>query len=140
MRRRHTDSIVFIESFAVFPDLLAEPALTSPTKSSACATPSRVAAVEDALRGLGAAPEELARAAKAAAAKWAATCTPLPGNAYKLKIAAATIARAAAMRQRLPAAVEPTPAADAGRERGRTCPRPTAAPGVRGPSRLNRAP
>ncbi len=61
---------------------------------AAAPVPLRVEAVERALRGLEASAETLGAAARAAAAQWAAACTPLPANAYKVKVAAALVARA----------------------------------------------
>ena len=56
--------------------------------------PWRATAVEAALVGREATPAELASAAREAATQWARSCAPLRPNAYKVKIAAALIARA----------------------------------------------
>jgi CO/xanthine dehydrogenase FAD-binding subunit len=56
--------------------------------------PWRATVVETALVGREANPAGLAAAAREAAAGWARSCTPLRPNAYKVKIAAALIARA----------------------------------------------
>ena len=56
--------------------------------------PWRLPAVEAALVGREASPAGLGEVAREAAAQWARSCTPLRPNAYKVKIAAALIARA----------------------------------------------
>ena len=61
---------------------------------AAAPVPWRLTEVEAALTGCEASPAGLAAATRAAAAEWARGCTPLRPNAYKVKIAAALIARA----------------------------------------------
>ena len=61
---------------------------------AAAPVPWRLTEVEAALVGREASPAGLAAAAREAAAEWARKCTPLRPNAYKVKIAAALIARA----------------------------------------------
>ncbi len=61
---------------------------------AAAPVPLRAEVVEQALCGLEVSAETLGAAARAAAARWAAACTPLPANAYKVKVAAALLARA----------------------------------------------
>ena len=61
---------------------------------AAAPVPWRATEVEEALVGREASPAGLAAAAREAAVAWSRTCTPLGSNAYKVKIAAALIARA----------------------------------------------
>ncbi len=61
---------------------------------AAAPVPLRVPLVERALVGLEASPPNLAAAARASAAEWAAGCLPLAPNAYKLQVATTLLGRA----------------------------------------------
>ena len=61
---------------------------------AAAPVPLRVEAVERALLGREAGAGTLGEAARATVAQWAAACTPLRANAYKVKVATALVVRA----------------------------------------------